>query len=321
MNFQLFPPQASTSATESDWLFWSLTAASFFICLLVFLPLTYFAIKYRRGRKVNRSLSDFPSWKLEVPWTVIPLVLMMGLFAWSAEVFFRLETPPPGAIEVNVVGKQWMWKLQHAEGAREINELHIPRGQPVKLILTSQDVIHDFFIPAFRMKQDVVPGAYTTEWFTPTRTGRYHIFCAQFCGTSHAAMIGWVYVMEPQDYQRWLSQGSAVPMATRGEQLFHSLGCSGCHSVSSKIHAPPLEGLYGHLVPLETKEFVLADDKYIRDSILMPASQIAAGYQNLMPSFKGHISEEEIMEMIAYLKSIANSPPPEGYPRSLLKDP
>jgi cytochrome c oxidase subunit 2 len=313
MNFHLFPAQASTTAQESDWLFWSLTAASLFICVLIFLPLGWFAIKYRRGRKVNRHLPDYPSWKLEVVWTTIPLILMMGLFAWSAEVFFRMESPPPGAIEINVVGKQWMWKLQHAEGAREINELHIPRGEAVKLTMTSQDVIHDFFIPAFRMKQDVVPGRYTTEWFTPTKTGRYHIFCAQFCGTSHASMIGWVYVMEPQDYQRWLSQGSPEPMAAQGEALFHSLGCSGCHGVSSKIHAPPLEGVYGHLVPLETKEFAVADDQYVRDCILQTKPALVAGYQKLMPSFKGHISEEEIMELIAYIKSIGNATPPEGF--------
>jgi len=207
-----------------------------------------------------------------------------------------------------------MWKLQHADGAREINELHIPRGQPVKLTMISQDVIHDFFVPAFRMKQDVIPGRYTTEWFTPIKTGRYHIFCAQYCGATHAAMIGWVYVMEPQDYERWLRRGSPEPLAARGGALFHTLGCSGCHGVSSKIHAPPLEGVYGHLVPLETKEFVMADDKYIRDSIVLPASQIVAGYQNLMPSFQGHISEEDIMALTAYIKSIADKSP-EGYPK------
>jgi cytochrome c oxidase subunit 2 len=241
-------------------------------------------------------------------------VIAMGLFTWSADAFFRMETPPPGAIEINVVGKQWMWKLQHAEGAREINELHIPRGHPIKLTMISQDVIHDFFVPAFRMKQDVIPGRYTSEWFTPIKTGRYHIFCAQYCGTTHAAMIGWVYVMEPQDYERWLRQGSPEPLAARGEALFHTLGCSGCHGVSSKIHAPPLEGVYGHLVPLETKDFVVADDKYIRDSIMLPASQIVAGYQNLMPSFTGHVSEEDIMALTAYIKSIG-SKSPEGYPK------
>ena len=315
MNFHLLPDQASSVAAESDWMFWALTALSLFICALVFLPLCWFAIKYRRGRKVDRKLSaEVATWKIEVTWTIIPLVIAMGLFTWSAEAFFRMETPPPGAAEINVVAKQWMWKLQHADGAREINELHIPRGQPVKLTMISQDVIHDFFVPAFRMKQDVIPGRYTTEWFTPIKTGRYHIFCAQYCGATHAAMIGWVYVMEPQDYERWLRRGSPEPLAARGEALFHTLGCSGCHGVSSKIHAPPLEGVYGHLVPLETKQFVMADDKYIRDSIVLPASQIVAGYQNLMPSFKGRISEEDLMALTAYIKSIADQTP-EGYPK------
>ena len=313
MNFHLLPDQASSAAFESDWIFWSLTALSLFICALVFLPLCWFAIRYRCGRKVDRRMSaEISTWKIEVTWTVIPLVIAMALFTWSADAFFRMETAPPGAIEINVVAKQWMWKLQHAEGAREINELHIPRGKPVKLTMISQDVIHDFFVPAFRMKQDVIPGRYTTEWFTPVKTGRYHIFCAQFCGTAHAAMIGWVYVMEPRDYERWLGQGSPEPLAARGEALFRTLGCSGCHGVSSKIHAPPLEGVYGHLVPLETREFVMADERYIRDSIVLPASQIVAGYQNLMPSFQGHVSEEDIMALTAYIKSIAGKSP-EGY--------
>jgi cytochrome c oxidase subunit 2 len=313
MSFHLLPDEASTVARESDWMFWGLTALSLFICALVFVPMCWFAIKYRRGRKVNRKLSGaIATWKIEVAWTVVPLVIAMGLFTWSADAFFRMETAPPGAIEINVVGKQWMWKLQHAEGAREINELHIPRGTPVKLNMISQDVIHDFFVPAFRMKQDVIPGRYTSEWFTPIKTGRYHIFCAQYCGTTHAAMIGWVYVMEPQDYERWLRQGSPEPLAAQGAALFHTLGCSGCHAPSSKIHAPPLEGVYGHLVPLETKDFVMADDRYIRDSILLPASQIVAGYQNLMPTFKGHVSEEDVMALTAYIKSIGNQSP-EGY--------
>jgi cytochrome c oxidase subunit 2 len=314
MNFHLFPEQASSIARESDWMFWALTGLSALICALVFVPLCWFALKYRRGRKVDRKMEDLPTWKIELTWTLIPFVLCMGIFAWSAEVFFRMETPPPDALEVNVVGKQWMWKLQHAEGAREINELHVPTGRPVKLTMTSQDVIHDFYVPAFRMKQDVVPGRYTTQWFVPTKPGRYRIFCAQYCGTTHAAMGGWAYVMEPHDYERWLAQGSPEPMAVQGETLFRRLGCTGCHSPGSKIHAPPLEGLYGRLVPLETKEFVTANDQYIRDSILLPASQITAGYQNLMPSFKGHISEEEIMQLIAYIKSIANKSP-EGYSR------
>jgi len=312
MSFHLFPANAADGAGQVDLIFWALTAMSALVMVLVFAPLIYFAVKYRRGNNVNRSLVKISSWKIEVIWTVIPLIVGVGIFAWAAEVYFRIETPPPDALDVNVVGKQWMWKLQHAEGNREINELHVPVGRAVKLTMTSQDVIHDFFVPAFRVKQDVVPGRYTTEWFTPTRVGRYHIFCAQYCGTDHSSMVGWVDVMRPEDYQKWLmTSAQGGTMAAQGEQLFYRLGCSGCHGSNSKIHAPPLEGLYGHPVPLEDGHVVTADDQYIRDSILLPASQIAAGYQNIMPTFKGHLGEEEVMELIAYIKSIADKQPLE----------
>jgi cytochrome c oxidase subunit 2 len=315
MSFQLFPPDASSIAWEVDWIFWALTGLSAFIMLLVFAPLTYFAVKYRRSKAVDRRLLNTSTWKLELTWTIIPLFIGLGIFAWAAEVYFRLQTPPANALEVSVVGKQWMWKLQHAEGNREINELHIPIGSTVKLTMTSQDVIHDFFVPAFRVKQDVVPGRYTTEWFRPTRVGKYHIFCAQYCGTGHSTMIGSVYVMEPRDYQKWLTTtGQGETMIAAGERLFHQIGCSGCHGVSSKIRAPRLEGIYGHPVPLEGGRIVIADDQYVRDSILLPASQIAAGYQNLMPTFTGHLSEEEIMHLIAYIKSLADKQPQDYNP-------
>ena len=247
------------------------------------------------------------TWKFEVTWTIIPFLIGLGIFAWSAEVFFHIQTPPANAMRVAVVGKQWMWKLQHEEGNREIDELHVPLGRPVMLTMTSQDVIHDFFIPAFRVKEDVVPGRYTTEWFVPTKLGRYHIFCAQYCGTSHASMVGWVDVMEPADYEKWLvTTGQGVSMIAEGERIFNQAGCSGCHGASSKIHAPRLEGVYGHPVPLDGGQVVMADDKYIRDSIMLPASQIVAGYQNIMPSFAGHLSEEEVMELIAYIKSLSD---------------
>ena len=230
-------------------------------------------------------------------------------------VFFHIETPPANALEVDVVGKQWMWKLQHAEGNREINELHVPLNRAVKLTMTSQDVIHDFFIPVFRIKQDVVPGRYTTEWFIPTKVGRFHIFCAQFCGTDHARMIGWVDVMQPADYDKWLvTTGAGQTMAAMGEALFNRVGCSGCHGAGSKIHAPRLEGLYGRPVPLDGGQVIPADDKYIRDSILLPASQITAGYPNLMPSFTGRLTEEEVMQLIAYIQSLADKQPPDYHP-------
>jgi len=312
MPFHLFPEDAAANGHQVDQIFWALAALSVFIMALVFLPLGYFAIRYRKGNPVDRTLKNFSTWKFEVTWTIIPLFIGLGIFAWAAEVYFHIETPPANALEVSVVGKQWMWKLQHEEGNREINEMHIPVGRAVKLTMTSQDVIHDFFVPAFRAKQDVVPGRYTTEWFTPTRTGRYRIFCAQYCGTSHAAMIGWVDVMEPADYQRWLlSTGQGETMAAAGGRLYTALGCSGCHGMSSKIHAPGLEGLYGRPVPLNDGHIVTADDQYIRDSILLPGSQIAVGYQNLMPSFKGHLSEEELMELISYIKSLGSKPAQE----------
>src|ERR1043165_1702558 len=203
-----------------------------------------------------------------------------------------------------------MWKVKHQEGNREINELHIPVGRPVKLTLGSEDVIHSFFIPAFRVKQDVVPGRFSTEWFRPTRPGEYHLFCAEYCGMDHSKMVGTVYVMAPAAYQVWLNQSATGDtLAQSGAALFRTLGCSGCHVGSSAIRSPRLEGLYGRLVPLQNGQIVRADDKYIRDSILLPASQITAGYQPLMPTFQGRITEEELFQLIAYVKSIANKQP------------
>ena len=219
-----------------------------------------------------------------------------------------MSKPPANADEIYVVGKQWMWKIQHADGRREINELHIPVGRPVKLVMTSQDVIHDFFVPAFRTKQDVVPGRYTTEWFTPTKPGKYHLFCSQYCGTNHATMGGWIYVMEPEEHARWLAQRHRpMSLAAQGERVFHTLGCSGCHAENSKIHAPLLlNGIYGKPVPLSDGTVVIADDQYLRDSILLPNKQIAAGYEPLMPTYQSQISEEDLTALIAYLKSLGN---------------
>jgi cytochrome c oxidase subunit II len=309
--FHLIPPQASTSAQEIDWLFWSLTAILLLFSIVVFVPLTWFAIKYRRGSKADRANPSAGSNLIEVGWTSFPIVLSLALFSWGAVTYFHIERPPPNALQVQVVGKQWMWKLQHAEGKREINELHVPLGQAITLTMTSQDVIHSFFVPAFRVKQDVVPGKYVTEWFKPTRLGEYHLFCSQYCGTQHSGMIGRVLVMEPAAYQRWLTSGEAgESIAIAGERLFRNRGCSGCHSPSSKFRAPPLEGLYGKPAPLSSGEVVTADDQYMRDSIMVPAKQIAAGYENIMPSYAGQLSEEEAMQLIAYLKSIADKEPP-----------
>ncbi len=311
-DFHIFPPQASTSSHSVDALFFTLIAISLFYLAIIFLPILYFAIKYRQGSKADRSNPSEGSNLIEIGWTAVPTLMGLGLFYWGAVDYFKIERKPDNALEVQVVGKQWMWKLQHAEGKREINELHIPINRTVALTMISQDVIHSFFVPAFRVKQDVVPGRYTSEWFKAARPGEYHIFCSQYCGTQHSQMIGRVVVMQPDAYARWLKSGEQTEsIALAGERLFHDRGCSGCHAPNSQFHAPLLEGIYGKTVPLANGKIVTADDQYLRDSILQPAKDIAAGYDNIMPTFSGHLSEEEIMQLIAYLKSIANEPPPQ----------
>ncbi len=307
---------ASSFAGESDWIFWSLTALCGGVTLLVFTLMALFCIRYRHGSAASRK--ERKGWtgrlarvSLEVGWTVVPLLLFIALFAWAADLFFRMSKPPANADEIYVVGKQWMWKIQHADGRREINELHLPVGHPVKLVMASQDVIHDFFVPAFRAKQDVVPGRYTTMWFTPTRPGKYHLFCSQYCGTNHSTMGGWIYVSEPKEHARWLAQTEPpLSLAARGAQTFHTLGCSGCHAPNSQIHAPLLDGLYGKPVPLADGTIVRANDQYLRDSILLPNKQIAAGYEAVMPTFHNQISEEDLAALLAYLKSLANAVQP-----------
>ena len=309
--FHLFPPEASSTAQQVDWIYFALTALTFLICAIVFLPIIFFAIKYRTGSTADRSNPRVESILIESGWTIVPLVIFIGLFGWGAIVYFQIERPPRDALQVQVVGKQWMWKLQHAEGKSEINELHLPVGRAVTLTMTSQDVIHSFFVPAFRVKQDVVPGRYSSEWFKPSKPGEYHIFCAQYCGTHHSGMIGRVLVMEPIDYEHWLSTGqSTESIVLAGERLFRERGCSGCHSLNSKFHAPLLDGVFGKPAPLEGGNIVTADERYMRDSILLPGKEIARGYQNIMPSYTGQLSEEEIMQLIAYLKSIGNQNPP-----------
>lgn len=312
MKFRIFPTEASDMAARVDMLYLGLILISVLYLAIIFLPMFYFLFKYRRGHKADRTPLRIKTWKVEVVWTIVPFLMMMGLFGWSAELYFRVERPPAGALEATVVAKQWMWKIQHAEGNREINELHVPAGQAIKLTMTSEDVIHSFFLPEFRVKQDVVPGRYVTEWIHPTRPGVYHIFCAEYCGADHSLMGGHLIVMNPVDYEAWLNTGRpADTLVSSGERLFRELGCSGCHMGSTVIRAPRLEGLYGKPVPLEGSTVVLADDKYIRDSILLPASQIAAGYSNVMPSFQGHIDEQQMLQLIAYIKSLGDKKPPE----------
>jgi cytochrome c oxidase subunit 2 len=230
------------------------------------------------------------------------------MFAWGAAIFFRESRPPDDAIPIYVVGKQWMWKLQHMEGRREINELHIPLGRAVKLTMTSEDVIHSFYVPDMRTKQDVVPGRYSTTWFKPTRTGKFHLFCAEYCGTRHSGMIGWVYVMEPQDYQKWLSGSGTGSLADEGGKLFESLACANCHKADGSGRCPSLVGLFGRNVQLAGGGTVRADESYIRESILQPAAKIVAGYQPLMPTFQGLVTEEGVVQLIEYIKSLEEKP-------------
>jgi cytochrome c oxidase subunit 2 len=233
----------------------------------------------------------------------------MIMFAWGANIFFKESRPPKDAMQIYVVAKQWMWKLQHMEGQREINELHIPVGRPVKLTMTSEDAIHSFFVPAFRTKQDVVPGRYSTTWFTATKPGKYHLFCAEYCGTKHSGMTGWIYAMEPQDYQAWLSGGRSFgSLAENGEKLFQDLACGNCHKADGSGRCPSLVGLFGRSVQLADGRFVNADEAYLRESILQPNAKIVAGYQPLMPTFQGQVTEEGVLELIEYIKSLV--PPP-----------
>jgi cytochrome c oxidase subunit 2 len=246
---------------------------------------------------------------LEIAWSVIPFGLTMIMFAWGANIFFKESRPPKDAMQIYVVAKQWMWKLQHMEGQREINELHIPVGRPVKLTMTSEDAIHSFFVPAFRTKQDVVPGRYSTTWFTATKPGKYHLFCAEYCGTKHSGMTGWIYAMEPQDYQAWLSGGRSFgSLAENGEKLFQDLACGNCHKADGSGRCPSLVGLFGRSVQLADGRFVNADEAYLRESILQPNAKIVAGYQPLMPTFQGQVTEEGVLELIEYIKSLV--PPP-----------
>jgi cytochrome c oxidase subunit 2 len=312
VNFQLFPEQASTLAPRIDAVFWYVFSVSLFFTLLIATLIIVFAIRYRRRAEDYYPRPIIGSKVLETVWIVVPLVLALVMFFWGARVFFDIERPPDGALEVYVVGKQWMWHLQHADGGqREINELHIPVGRPVKLIMTSEDVIHAFFVPAFRTKQDVIPGRYTYSWFEATRVGTYHLFCAEYCGTNHSRMIGRVVAMEPIEYERWLSRRADRSLALQGRQLFQKLQCVTCHSATSTGRAPVLEGLYRRRVTLETGRTVLADESYLRESILYPRAKIVAGYRPIMPSFKGQVSEDDLIRLIAFLKALGPGETPD----------
>ena len=300
----LWPPTASGYASEIDVLFGGLLIIGALTAGLVFFLMLFFANKYRHGSNADRSGTTKKTWRFEVSWTAATLLIFVGLAVWGADIYLHLYNPP-----ANVVGKQWMWKAQHPGGQREINELHVPVGQPIRLVLASQDVIHSFFIPALRIKQDVVPGRYETMWFRADKVGRYHLFCAEYCGTDHAHMGGWLTVMSPRDFGRWLqAEGGQETLAAQGKDLFRRYGCSGCHEAGGTVRAPRLEGVFGSPVPLSDGSVVIADERYVRDSILDPKAQVAAGYAPVMPTFAGQIGEDDLAKLVAYVESIGPEP-------------
>ena len=302
---QLFPEQASALAGRVDALYFFLIGISVFFSLLIAGLVIYFAIKYRRRSETEPAPEPATGGTaLEIVWSVIPLGIAMVIFVWGASVFFSINRPPDDALEIYVVAKQWMWKLQHMEGQREINELHIPLGRAVRLKMTSEDVIHSFYVPVFRVKQDVMPGRYTQIWFHPTKVGRYHLFCAEYCGTKHSGMIGWVTVMEPPDYQAWLSGGSGEgSLASKGDKLFQDLACVNCHKADGSGRGPSLQDLPGKTVELEGGQKITVDDDYLRESILSPQSKIVKGYQPIMPTFQGLVTEDQLLQLIEFIKS------------------
>ena len=292
-------------AARVDALFYFLVAVTVFFAALIFFMIVVFAVKYRRRSENERPRPIEGNFWLEILWSAIPLGLTMVMFVWGAIIYFDIYNPPNDALEISIVGRQWMWKAQHAEGQREINELHVPVGQAVKLTMTSEDVIHDVFLPAFRVKQDVLPGRYTTLWFQATKAGEYPLFCSQYCGTQHSGMVGRVVVLEPAEFEKWLSGGATgLSMIDQGASLFKRFGCETCHGAGGTSQGPSLAGLFGKTVKLQGGTTVTADENYIRESILDPRAKIVAGYQPIMPTFKGLVSEEGLLQLIAYIKSL-----------------
>jgi len=315
-NFPFFPQQASAQAGAVDAIYFFMVAVTAFFSILIAGLVVFFAFRYRRRHPDEVGYAIHGSLALELLWTVIPFVIVMGMFVWGAKVFFYLYRAPAGAMEVYVVGKQWMWKVQHMDGQREINELHVPVGRPVKLIMGSEDVLHSYYIPAFRVKADVIPGRYNHLWFTATKPGTYHLFCAEYCGTKHSGMVGSVIAMEPQDFQAWLGGGGASesPVAA-GEKLFSDLTCITCHMPDSQGRGPMLTNLFNKAVELQNGQTVIADEAYLRESIVNPQAKIVAGFQPIMPTFQGLVSEEQLLQLIAYVKSLSGqgaAPAPAG---------
>jgi len=304
----LFPESASTMAPRVDSLYFFLIGVTTFFSLLIAGLIVFYAIRYRRRSPTSVGARIHGDLMLEVAWSVIPLVISLGIFTWGATVFVAMARPPAETLNIYAVGKQWMWKFQHLNGQREINDLHVPVGRAVKLIMTSEDVIHSLYVPAFRIKADVIPGRYTQIWFEATQPGTYHLFCTEYCGTEHSGMIGRVIVLEAEDYQQWLASGSEGSLAAAGSALFADLACTTCHRPDTADRGPSLENIFGTTVQLADGSEARVDEAYLREAILNPASRIRFGYQPVMPAYQGVVTEEQLIELVEYIKG--NPPQP-----------
>jgi cytochrome c oxidase subunit 2 len=302
--FTLFPERASTISGEVDKLFLFVLGISALFVVLIAGSILYFALRYRRSHRAEYPRPVVGLVRLEIAWSVVPLLLTMFMFTWGADLFVRMRTPPDEAVEVYVVGKQWMWKIEHPSGRGEINELHVPVGRPVQLRLISEDVIHSFYVPAFRLKQDVLPGRYTSLWSEATEPGQYHLFCAEYCGTKHSEMTGRVVALRPVDYQRWLAgRLDEQSLSAKGEWAFRRFRCDSCHAARDDVRrGPSLVGRFGGIAALADGSAVAFDDGYVRESILQPMRKTAAGYPPIMPPYEGQITETEVLAIIDYLK-------------------
>jgi len=315
--FPFIPESASTISGEVDALYFYISGVTVFFVTLISLVIIFFVIRYRRRNAFEIPRPIEGSTKLETLWSVIPLLIAMTIFVWGAKVYFAEYRPPQNALEVYVVGKQWMWKFQHPTGQREINELHVPVGRKIKLIMATEDVIHDVFIPAFRIKADVVPGKYTTQWFEATKPGRYHLFCAEYCGMNHSGMGGYVVVMEPKDFDNWLSgNANQTSPAAAGQSMFESLGCASCHGANGEGgRGPALLGVFNSNVVLSGNQTVKADEGYLRESITNPQAKIVNGFGPIMPSFQGQVNEEQLLQLVAFVKSLSTAKPETVTPK------
>ncbi len=306
-NVALAPPSASNFAAEYDLIFYALVALTVFFTGIVGFFVVFFSLKYRAGNKVDRSRPMYENLKLELTWTIVPLILGLIMFYFGARLFIDMKNPPDNAQEIFVVGKQWMWHVQHSNGVRENNTLHVPVGKPIKLTMISQDVIHAFYIPAFRLQMHVVPGRYTQMWFIPTKAGEYHLFCGMYCGTQHSEMGGKVVAMEPREWAEWIAAGgnsvANMNMEQAGAKLFSKVGCDNCHGGENTVRAPSLLGLFGKRRAFTDGTTRLVDEAYLRESILRPYNHLTAGYDRTMPVYDSQLSEGDVLNLIAYIKT------------------